>query len=82
MSAAVDDPAGGIRAEPDQTVEAGGEVVPDPDFLIETVPFFTAANVAFVQTPQAYGDLTTIIARGAAYMQTVFYRFVQRGRNR
>ena len=58
------------------------DFVPDPDFLIETVPFFTAANVAFVQTPQAYGNLTTIIARGAAYMQTVFYRFVQRGRNR
>lgn len=58
------------------------DFVPDPDFLIETVPFFTAANVAFVQTPQAYGNLTTIIARGAAYMQTAFYRFVQRGRNR
>jgi cellulose synthase (UDP-forming) len=32
--------------------------------------------------PQAYGNLNTIVARGAAYMQTVFYRFVQRGRNR
>ena len=58
------------------------DFVPDPDFLLETVPFFVAENVAFVQTPQAYGNLTTIIARGAAYMQTVFYRFVQRGRNR
>lgn len=58
------------------------DFVPDPDFLVETVPFFVADNVAFVQTPQAYGNLHTIIARGAAYMQTVFYRFVQRGRNR
>lgn len=58
------------------------DFVPDPDFLLETVPFFVAEYVAFVQTPQAYGNLTTIIARGAAYMQTVFYRFVQRGRNR
>ena len=58
------------------------DFVPDRDFLVETVPFFAGSNVAFVQTPQAYGNLTTIIARGAAYMQTVFYRFVQRGRNR
>ncbi|BDV31127.1 glycosyltransferase [Microbacterium terricola] len=58
------------------------DFVPDPDFLVETVPFFTDDNVAFVQTPQAYGNLHTVIARGAAFMQTVFYRFVQRGRNR
>lgn len=58
------------------------DFVPDQEFLVETVPFFVSSNVAFVQTPQAYGNLTTIIARGAAYMQTVFYRFVQRGRNR
>lgn len=58
------------------------DFVPDPEFLVETVPFFVADNVAFVQTPQAYGNLNTIVARGAAYMQTVFYRFVQRGRNR
>jgi cellulose synthase (UDP-forming) len=58
------------------------DFVPDPEFLVETVPFFANANVAFVQTPQAYGNLHTVIARGAAYMQTVFYRFAQRGRNR
>lgn len=58
------------------------DFVPHPDFLVETMPFFADANVAFVQTPQTYGNLDTIVARGAAYMQTVFYRFVQRGRNR
>ena len=58
------------------------DFVPDPEFLVETVPFFANPNVAFVQTPQAYGNLHTVIARGAAYMQTVFYRFAQRGRNR
>lgn len=58
------------------------DFVPDPDFLVETVPFFTHPNVAFVQTPQAYSNLHTVIARGAAFMQTVFYRFIQRGRNR
>lgn len=58
------------------------DFAPDPDFLVETVPFFAEENVAFVQTPQAYGNLHTVISRGAAYMQSVFYRFVQRGRNR
>ncbi|MBA8793212.1 cellulose synthase (UDP-forming) [Friedmanniella endophytica] len=57
------------------------DFVPKQDFLLETVPFFVNANVAFVQTPQTYGNLTTMIARGAGYMQAVFYRFVQPGRN-
>jgi len=58
------------------------DFVPKPTFLIETIPFFVDDTVAFVQTPQAYGNLHTVIARGAAYMQTVFYRFIQPGRNR
>jgi cellulose synthase (UDP-forming) len=58
------------------------DFVPDPDFLFETLPFFVNEKVAFVQTPQAYGNLHTTIAIGAAYMQSVFYRFVQPGRNR
>jgi len=58
------------------------DFVPDPDFLYETLPFFVDEKVAFVQTPQTYGNLTTTIAIGAAYMQSVFYRFVQPGRNR
>jgi cellulose synthase (UDP-forming) len=57
------------------------DFVPEPDFLLETVPFFVDEKVAFVQTPQAYGNPTTLIARGAAFMQSLFYRFVQPGRN-
>lgn len=57
------------------------DFVPKPEFLIETVPFFTDEHVAFVQTPQVYGNLNNIVSRGAGYMQTVFYRFVQPGRN-
>ena len=37
--------------------------------------------MGFVQTPQAYGNLRNLISRGAGYMQTVFYKFVQAGRN-
>ncbi|MWB97182.1 glycosyltransferase family 2 protein [Agromyces seonyuensis] len=58
------------------------DFVPDPEFLVETMPFFIDPGVAFVQTPQAYGNLDTTMARGAAYMQAVFYRFIQPGRNR
>ncbi|WP_375426760.1 glycosyltransferase family 2 protein [uncultured Friedmanniella sp.] len=57
------------------------DFVPKPNFLVETVPFFVDEHVAFVQTPQVYGNLRSMIARGAGYMQTVFYKFVQSGRN-
>jgi cellulose synthase (UDP-forming) len=58
------------------------DFVPAPDFLYQTVPFFAESNVAFVQTPQAYGNLNNLISRGAGYMQSVFYRFIQPGKNR
>ena len=58
------------------------DFVPKPSFLHETVPFFANEDVAFVQTPQAYGNLNNLISRGAGYMQAVFYRFIQPGRNR
>jgi cellulose synthase (UDP-forming) len=57
------------------------DFVPKENFLLETVPFFVGSDVAFVQTPQTYGNLTSVISRGAGYMQTVFYRFIQPGRN-
>jgi cellulose synthase (UDP-forming) len=57
------------------------DFVPKPDFLIETLPFFVNPTVAFVQTPQTYGNLTNLVSRGAGYMQAVFYKFVQPGRN-
>ncbi|MDL5350804.1 glycosyltransferase [Microbacterium sp. zg-YB36] len=58
------------------------DFVPSPRFLLETMPIFVHEDVAFVQTPQVYGNLDTVVARGAAFMQTVFYRFIQPGRNR
>ena len=58
------------------------DFVPTTDFLLQTVPFFAESNVAFVQTPQAYGNLSTLISRGAGYMQSVFYRFILPGKNR
>jgi cellulose synthase (UDP-forming) len=58
------------------------DFVPDPMFLVNTLSFFARPNIAFVQTPQTYGNLKNFIARGAGYMQGVFYKLVQPGRNR
>lgn len=69
------------QAKGDFFVVLDADFVPRPEFIEEVLPFFVDDNVAFVQTPQTYGNLHTMIARGAGYMQTVFYRFVQPGRN-
>lgn len=58
------------------------DFVPSPDFLLETLPFFARDNVAFVQTPQVYGNIHNFISRGAGFMQTVFYSLIQPGKNR
>ncbi len=58
------------------------DFVPKEDFLYETLPFFVDDNLAFVQTPQTYGNMHNLVSRGAGFMQSVFYRFIQPGRNR
>ncbi|MDO5735847.1 MAG: glycosyltransferase [Propionibacteriaceae bacterium] len=57
------------------------DFVVKPEMLEETLPAMADDNIAFVQTPQVYGNLHTTIARGAAYMQSMFYRYIQPGRN-
>lgn len=56
--------------------------VPKPNFLQETLPFFANSRTAFVQTPQFYNNTHNPIARGAAYAQQMFYRFICTGKNR
>jgi cellulose synthase (UDP-forming) len=58
------------------------DFVADPNFLLETLPFFIKYNVGFVQTPQHYNNLNNLISRGASYMQNVFYKLIQPGKNR
>ncbi len=70
------------RTSGDFFVILDADFVVAPEFLHETVPFFADPRVAFVQTPQVYGNLSSLISRGAGYMQTVFYRFTQPGKNR
>jgi cellulose synthase (UDP-forming) len=58
------------------------DFVARPNFLLETLPFFAKTNVAFVQTPQAYNNMNNLISRGAGFMQNVFYKLIQPGKNR
>jgi cellulose synthase (UDP-forming) len=69
-------------AKGDFYVILDADFVPKPELLTETIPFFVDDQVAFVQTPQTYGNMRSTISRGAGYMQELFYRFVQPGRNR
>jgi len=57
------------------------DFVAKPEFLREMIPFMEDPNVAFVQAPQVYGNLNNIVSRGAGFIQMVFYRFIQPGRN-
>lgn len=68
-------------AKGDFFVILDADFVPLPGMLEQTLPFFDDSTVAFVQTPQTYGNLHNFISRGAGYMQSMFYRFVQPGRN-
>jgi len=55
--------------------------VPHPDFLIETLPDFADANVAFVQTPQYYANHTdSPIARASWSQQAIFFGAIGQGK--
>lgn len=70
------------RTDGDFFLILDADFVPSPDILVETVPFMAEEKVAFVQTPQVYGNIDNFISRGAGYMQTVFYSLIQPGKNR
>jgi cellulose synthase/poly-beta-1,6-N-acetylglucosamine synthase-like glycosyltransferase len=56
---------------------------PRPDFLRETIFYFTDLNVAIVQTPQYFriSDELNWLHKGAAFTQELFYRLIQVNRN-
>ena len=49
-----------------------------PDFLTRTLGYFRNPQVAFVGTPQIYGNLNSFIARGAAQQTYLFYGPIMR----
>src|ERR1700694_3561114 len=52
-----------------------------PSFIEATLPLFHDPAIAAVQTPQVYSNEETMFARGSRYLQVVFYRYLQPGRN-
>lgn len=52
-----------------------------PSFIERTLPLFNDRLIAAVQTPQVYSNEATLFARGSRYLQTVFYNYLQPGRN-
>ena len=52
---------------------------PRRDFLIQTPGYFADPKVAWVGTPQIYGNTDSFVARGAAEQQFLFYGPVLRG---
>jgi cellulose synthase (UDP-forming) len=52
-----------------------------PNFIERTLPLFCDPEIAAVQTPQIYSNEDTLFARGSKYLQTVFYNYLQPGRN-
>lgn len=55
------------------------DFIPSKHFLTHTLGYFRDPTVAFVGTPQVYGNLDSWIARGAAQQQYSFYGPVLRG---
>jgi cellulose synthase (UDP-forming) len=56
---------------------------PMPNFLMQTVSILeNDSTIAFVQTPQFYSNITeSLIARGAAFQQAVFYEYICEGKS-
>ena len=54
--------------------------VPEPDFLLETIPPFTDTTVGWVQTGQYYANLKNPVARWADDQQSMFYNLLCPGK--
>src|SRR5258708_14895360 len=52
-----------------------------PEFIERAIPLFHDPSIAAVQTPQMYSNEENLFAKGSRYLQTVFYRYLQPGRN-
>ncbi|HKS99991.1 MAG TPA: glycosyltransferase [Rugosimonospora sp.] len=56
--------------------------IPEPEFLIQVLPHFRDAAVAFVQSPQHYSNRRNLVSTGSAEAQRIFYELVCPGKNR
>ena len=66
--------------EYDIVAQMDTDFIPEPHFLRKTLGYFNDPKVAFVGTPQVYGNATdSKVARGAAQQQYGFYGPVMQG---
>lgn len=65
--------------EYDIVAQMDTDFIPRTDFLTKTLPHFTDPKIAFVGTPQIYGNMKNFVARGAAQMTLLFYGPFLRG---
>jgi len=65
--------------EYDIVAQLDTDFIPKPSFLTKTLGYFRDPKVAFVGTPQIYGNTGTFIARGAAQQTYNFYGPILRG---
>lgn len=63
----------------DYVAQIDTDFVPRSDFLTKTLGYFKDPKVAFVGTPQIYGNTDSMIARGAAQQTYSFYGSTLRG---
>ncbi len=73
--------AGFWATDGDFMVILDADHVPSPDFLLRALPHMSDANVAFVQTPQAFPSASGLVAVGTAEAQRIFYELVLPGKN-
>ncbi len=64
----------------DVVAQIDTDFVPSKDFLTKTLGYFRDDRVAFVGTPQVYGNADqSLVARGASQQQYMFYGPILRG---
>jgi cellulose synthase (UDP-forming) len=73
--------AGLARTTGDYVVILDADHIPERDLLVEMLPHFIDPDVAFVQSPQHYGNQDNLVERGAAEAQRIFYELVCPGKN-
>ncbi len=66
-------------AKYDIVAQIDTDFIPRRDFLTKTLPYFNDSDVAFVGTPQVYGNMDNFVARGSADQTYGFYGPFLRG---
>jgi cellulose synthase/poly-beta-1,6-N-acetylglucosamine synthase-like glycosyltransferase len=70
-----------IGHEYDFVAQIDTDFVPSKHFLTRTLGYFKDPKIAFVGTPQVYGNMDSMIAKGAAEQTYSFYGPILRGFN-